>query len=434
MGEAEVAEEREGAAVRDEVRSWLQENWDPERPLLEWRGLLADSGWGCPAWPTEWFGRGLRPALSAVVAEEFRASGAVGTGAGAGVSLAANTILAHGSDLLKATYLRPIITGEHKWCQLFSEPGSGSDLAGLTTRAVRDGDEWVVNGQKVWNTGAHKAHFGILLARTDWDVPKHRGITYFVIDMHQPGIEVRPLRQMNGHASFNEVFLSDARVRHDHVVGAVNAGWAAATTTLMHERGMAGGIGQRRSGGGGAGRATAPPGRTQREADAELAAYRETYKWYPQRAGRVDLIEGQARAHGRADDPVVRQAIASVLAFEGSARWSARRAKAARAAGKQPGPEGSLGKLSSSVTARAAHETHTLIVSAHGMLSGPDTDAGGLISEILVSTPAQSIAGGTDEIQRNILGERVLGLPKEPSVDNDVAFREVRTNARSAEG
>jgi alkylation response protein AidB-like acyl-CoA dehydrogenase len=362
------------------------------------------------------------------VAEEFRAAGAVGTGAGAGVSLAANTILAHGSDELKATYLRPIITGEHKWCQLFSEPGSGSDLAGLTTRAVRDGDEWVVSGQKVWNTGAQKAHHGMLLARTDWDAPKHRGITFFVIDMHQPGIEVRPLRQMNGHASFNEVFLTDARVRHDHIVGAPNSGWAAAVTTLMHERGMAAAIGQRRSGG--KERSGAPVGRTKREADEETAAYRETYKWYPQRAGRIDLIEPQARAHGKAADPVVRQAIASTLAFEQSARWTAKRARAARAAGKQPGPEGSLGKLSSSITARAADRTHTRIIGAHGMLNGPDTDAGGLVAEILVSTPAQSIAGGTDEIQRNIMGERVLGLPKEPTVDTDVAFRDVRTNAR----
>jgi alkylation response protein AidB-like acyl-CoA dehydrogenase len=367
--------------------------------------------------------------LVGVVNEEFREVGAVGTGAGAGVSLAANTLLAHGSDELKATYLRPIVTGEHTWCQLFSEPGSGSDLAGLTTRAVRDGDEWVVDGQKVWNTGAHKAQLGMLLARTDWDAPKHRGLTFFVLDMRQPGIEVRPLRQMNGHASFNEVFLTAARVRHDHVVGAVGGGWAAATTTLMHERGMAAAIGQRR-GGGGRERLEAPAGRTRREADAETAAYRETYRWYPQRAGRIDLVEGQARAHGKVGDPAVRQAYAATLAFEQAARWTAKRARAARAAGKQPGAEGSLGKLSSSVTARAAHGTHTLVVGAHGMLTGPATDAGGLVAEVLVSTPAQSIAGGTDEIQRNILGERVLGLPKEPSVDNDVPFREVRTNTR----
>jgi alkylation response protein AidB-like acyl-CoA dehydrogenase len=191
------------------------------------------------------------------------------------------------------------------------------------------------------------------------------------------------------------------------------------------------GIGQR-NGSSGRGRAAAPAGRTRREADAETAAYRETYKWYPQRAGRIDLIEGQARAHGCADDLLIRQSIASVLAFEKSARWTAKRGRAARAAGKPPGPEGSLGKLASSVTARAAHHAHTAITGAHAMLTGADTDAGGLIAEIFVSTPAQSIAGGTDEIQRNIMGERVLGLPREPSVDTDVVFRDVRTNTRSS--
>jgi alkylation response protein AidB-like acyl-CoA dehydrogenase len=239
----------------------------------------------------EWYGRGLPPSLAGVVTEEFRALGAVRTGVGAGVSLAANTILTHGSDELKATYLRPIVTGEHKWCQLFSEPGSGSDLAGLTTRAERDGDEWVVNGQKVWNTGAHKARYGMLLARTDWDAPKHRGITFFVIDMQQPGIEVRPLRQMNGHASFNEVFLTDAQVRHDHIVGAVNAGLAAATTTLMHERGMAAGIGQR-SGSGGRERTAPAAGRNGRPTPRLRPTGRPTSGT---RSGRAALIWSRAR-------------------------------------------------------------------------------------------------------------------------------------------
>ncbi|MFN0030244.1 MAG: acyl-CoA dehydrogenase family protein [Acidimicrobiales bacterium] len=423
-------EDADAAAVRDEVRTWLEANWDPERPLLEWRSILADSGWGCPSWPVQWYGKGLRPSLAGVVTEEFRRAGAVGTATGAGMSLAANTILAHGSDELKAAYLRPIVTGEHNWCQLFSEPGSGSDLAGLTTRALLDGDEWTVNGQKVWNTGAHKADVGMLLARTDWDATKHRGLTFFVIDMAQPGVEVRPLKQMNFHASFNEVFLTDARVPRDHVVGEINAGWAAATTTLMHERGMAAGIGRSRGVVGGRGAERGPQGRTQIEADAEARAYRETYKWYPQRAGRPDLIPAQAAAHGLTDDPLARQGIAALHAFEQAARWTARRGRAARAAGKQPGPEGSLGKLSSSITARACNDVHTMLMGPHAMLSGMDTDQQGLIAEVLISTPAQSIAGGTDEIQRNIMGERVLGLPKEPSIDNDVPFRDVRTNAR----
>ena len=175
--------------------------------------MLADSGWACPSWPQEWYGRGPAGAgPTAIVHEEIADGGAVGPPVGGGMALAAPTILAHGSDALKRRLLRRILTGEDTWCQLFSEPGSGSDLAGLTTRAELDGDEWVVNGQKVWNTSAHHADSGMLLARTDWDVPKHRGITYFVLPMQQPGVEVRPLRQMNGHASFNEVFLTDARV------------------------------------------------------------------------------------------------------------------------------------------------------------------------------------------------------------------------------
>ncbi len=430
MAETRRSEDHQTSALRDEVRTWLRANWDAERPLLEWRSILADSGWGCPTWPVQWYGKGLAPSLAGVVTEEFRRVGAVGTATGAGMSLAANTMLAHGSDELKATYLRPIVTGEHKWCQLFSEPGSGSDLAGLTTRAVLDGDEWTVNGQKVWNTGAHKAHLGMLLARTDWEATKHRGLTFFVIDMLQAGVEVRPLRQMNFHASFNEVFLSDARVPSNNVVGEINAGWAAATTTLMHERGMAAGIGRSRGVVGGRGADRGPQGRTQTEADAESRAYRETYRWYPQRAGRPDLIPAQATAHDMSADPIARQRIAAVHAFEQAARWTARRGRAARAAGKQPGPEGSLGKLSSSITARACNDAHTLLMGPHAMLSGMDTDQQGLIAEVLISTPAQSIAGGTDEIQRNIMGERVLGLPKEPSIDNDVPFRDVRTNAR----
>ncbi|MPY94973.1 MAG: acyl-CoA dehydrogenase, partial [Acidimicrobiia bacterium] len=215
-----MAEPGDAAALRDEVRTWLAEWWDPERPVVEWRGILADAGWACPTWPVGWYGRDLPGRLAAVVTEELQAAGAVGPATGVGMSLAAPTILEHGSDDLKRRLLRPILTGEHTWCQLFSEPGSGSDLAGLTTRAVRDGDEWVVDGQKVWNSGAHKAAYGMLLARTDWDVPKHRGISFFALPMAQPGVEVRPLRQMNGYATFNEVFFTAARVPASDLVGA----------------------------------------------------------------------------------------------------------------------------------------------------------------------------------------------------------------------
>jgi alkylation response protein AidB-like acyl-CoA dehydrogenase len=395
--------------VREEVRAFLEKSWDPELPLREWRETLADSGWGCPTWPVEWFGRGLSESDANIVRDELSRVNAVGTAGGSAMSLAAPTIVEHGADDVKSRLLRPAITGEHKWCQLFSEPGSGSDLAGLTTRADRDGDEWIVSGQKVWNTGAVNADYGMLLARTDWDSPKHRGISWFALPMKQPGVEVRPLKQMNEYQSFNEVFMTEARVPHANVVGEVGGGWAVATTTLMFERTMQ------------AARLAFVPedrsGRCAREAADEAEAYAQTYVWYPQRAGRADLVLAS-----HSDDPVTRQRIVDVYMRERTARWTAMRAQAARRQGKPPGPEGSLAKLAASELARRCAIAHTKLRGAHAML------AGDVVHEILVSVPAVSIAGGTDEVQHNIIGERVLGLPKEPSVDADIPFREVRRN------
>ncbi len=406
--------------VRSEVRSWLDANWDENRPLLEWRDMLADSGWGCPAWPTEWYGRGLSPSLAAVVDAEFDRVEAVGVAGGSAMSLAAPTLLEHGSDDVKSRLLRPALTGQHRWCQLFSEPGNGSDLAGLTTRADLDGDEWVITGQKLWTTGAMKADWAILVARTNFDVPKHKGITYFVIDMHQPGVEVRPLMQMNRYASFNEVFLTEARVPVRDVVGTVGEGWRVALATLAHERSLPSARAFQAG--------TNRTGRCRDEAVAEATDYFKTYAWYPQRAGRTDLTIPQAQAAGLSDNPVIRDALMRLRCLDQTAKWTAQRARAARLAGKPPGPEGSIGKLVGSQIARMAAEVHAQIVGAYGMLSGDDAPMNGLIHEILVSVPGQSIAGGTDEIQRNILGERSLGLPKEPSVDAEIPFRQVRTN------
>jgi alkylation response protein AidB-like acyl-CoA dehydrogenase len=410
--------------VQAEVRAWLAGTWDPDRPLGEWRAALADSGWGCPTWPLEWYGRGLTTELGRVVADELRTAGAVGPAVGVGMSLAAPTILAHGSDELKARLLRPIATGEDTWCQLFSEPGNGSDLAGLTTRATRDGDEFVVEGQKVWTTGAQHAAYGMLLARTDWDAPKHKGITFFALPMRQPGIDVRPLRQMNGRASFNEVFITEAKVPASNVVGGLHGGWAVALTTLAHERGLAAGLlGGLPPGGG---------GRTRDEAMAEVSAYLKTYEWYPQRAGRADLVPVRAAATGLAHDPVTRQMVAHLTATERASRWTADRAAASRRTGRPPGAEGSIGKLTASLIAREAAAAHTTLAGAAGMLTGADSPEHGIVAEVLVSVPGASIAGGTDEVQHNIIGERVLGLPREPSVDADVPFREVMVNRRRA--
>jgi alkylation response protein AidB-like acyl-CoA dehydrogenase len=405
--------------VRDEVRGWLDANWDPERPIREWREILVDSGWACPTWPQEWFGKGLSRELGAVAGEEFAKTGAVGPAIGVGMGLAAPTILDHGSDDIKRRFLRRTITGEDKWCQLFSEPGSGSDLAGLTCHAELSGDEWIVNGQKVWTTGAKTAAYGLLLARTDWDVPKHRGLTYFVLPMEQDGVDVRAIKQMNLHASFNEVFISDARIPRDNVVGDQGDGWRVALTTLAYERA-------------GIGRIFTPAsqesqGRTAREAAEEAAAYLKTYVWYPQRMGRPDLVIPHAKAAGKTDDPRIRQRIAYIQSLVHIEKWTQQRARAARAAGN-PGPEGSIGKLLTSRIAQASAEAHGAIGGAQVMLGDGEGPMDGIVSEITLSYPAQSIAGGTDEIQLNILAERVLGLPKEPQVDSEVAFREVRKN------
>ncbi|WP_040490994.1 acyl-CoA dehydrogenase family protein [Ilumatobacter nonamiensis] len=405
--------------VRAEVRAWLAAAWDPDLSLLEWRRRLLESGWAVPSWAPERHGRGLGAWADAIVSEELTAVGAVGTPVGGGMSLAAPTIVDHGPDRVRDRFLEPIITGEETWCQLFSEPGAGSDLAGITTRAERDGDRWILNGQKVWNTSADHADFGLLVARSNWDVPKHRGLTYFVLPMNQPGVEVRPLKQMNYHASFMEVFLTDAVVPAENVVGDVGQGWSVALTTLSYERRFAS-----------MGKADLPgEGRAAEEARAEAERYYQTYAWYPQRAGRVDLAVEYAHRAQSSDDPVIRQELARLISMQRVSQWTARRAAAARALGRPPGAEGSIGKLALSNLARQAARTHSLIGGADGMLSGADGAFDGMIGEVLISVPAQSIAGGTDEIQRNILGERILGLPREPSVDTDVAFRDVRRNA-----
>jgi alkylation response protein AidB-like acyl-CoA dehydrogenase len=401
------------------LRAWLQANWDPDLSLVEWRRRLVSARWAVPSWPAAWHGRGWPVWSDEAVSTELAVQGVVGLPLGSAMGLVAPTLLAHGSDDLLERFLLPILTGQERWCQLFSEPGSGSDLAGLTTRAELDGDEWVVNGQKVWNTSAHHADFGMLLVRTDWDAPKHRGITYLVLPMHQPGVLVRPLRQMNGYASFNEVFLTDARVPRRYLVGQVNEGWRVAQTTLAHER---------RFGALSARHFDPSPRRAYEEARAEADEHFKPYVWYPQRAGRADLLVGRAEATGQRQDPNVRQAIAGVVAMQRASGWTAERARVARAAGGPPGPEGSLGKLASSQLARAAATAHSRIGGSSAMLAGTDAPLEGTVTEVLVSVPGQSIAGGTDEIQRNILGERVLGLPREPDANRDRPFREVPRN------
>lgn len=409
--------------IEQEVSTWLDENWNPDLSLIEWRNILVDGGWSTPHWPEEYFGRGFTQEQSSVVSRIFHARGVVPVAQAGPRRLAAETILAMGNDLQKRRFLRPILTGEESWCQLFSEPGSGSDLAGLSTKAEFIDGQWIINGQKVWNTSAHHADWGILVARSNWDVPKHQGISYYLIDMRQPGVEVRQLKQMNGHASFNEVFMTDAVVDADHLIGVEGEGWAVAKTTLSYERRL-GGVGRSNPGVSSAGL-----GRAHQEYEEELAIANEPYTWYPQRQGRVDLVLPRARETGAIQDPAVRQEIARLICMQKGASLAAAAAEAKRKSGSNElVPAGSIGKLAASVIARQASHCHTMISGADAMRSGPDSAEDGMVAEVLVSVPAISIAGGTDEIQRNIISERVLGMPREHRSDTG-PFRDIKRNA-----
>ena len=415
-----MAEEHE--EVRAEAAAWLREHWDPDLTVREWWTLLAGSGWGFPTWPREWFGRGLRPAQVAAARLAFGEVGAIGPPASLGQLLGGPTLLAHAGQELKERFLPALAHGREFWCQFFSEPGAGSDLAGLQTRAVRDGDVWVVSGQKVWTSGAQYADRGMLLARTDPDVPKHQGLTYFVIDLDQPGVEVRPLHQMNGGHGFNEVFFTDARVGGDRVVGQVGGGWAVAMTTLMFERSMSA-------------LPSAQPGRKlgmleARAGDVASGRVRSEREGYGAAAVSAAVIE-VARSLEREADPLVRQRLAQLAALEEVNRLAGLRPPGK--AGEGPGAAGSVRKVARSNVARLSSAVGMEVLGAHGMLVGPETPGAGRLQHMALSSPGTSIAGGTDEIQRNIIGERVLGLPKEPRLDVDVPFRELKTGTQSGD-
>jgi alkylation response protein AidB-like acyl-CoA dehydrogenase len=369
--------------------------------------------------------------------------GALPAPGGLGLLLAGPTIATHGTPEQKQTFLYDIVTGKKGWCQLFSEPGAGSDLAGLQCKAVKDGDEWIVNGQKVWTSAGHVADLGMLIARTDTDVPKHQGITYFAIDMHQPGIEVRPLKEMTSHALFNEVFLSDARVSDDALIGGLNNGWAVANTTLANERA---GLG---AGGGHAATSIAFPGTVMGHLSKRAGDFvsndgknrrRRAAAGGGGAASSEKLLVDLARGNGALQDPAVRQDLMRLHTLNEIARFTNLRMKAAKAAGKAPGPEANTAKLSMSRIVRLSRDVGLRILGPYGTLhayEGQDRGAldqatgnpfAGMITEMALFSPAPSIYGGTDEIQKNIIGERVLGLPKEPNQDKITAFKDLKQN------
>ncbi|MHB1583425.1 MAG: acyl-CoA dehydrogenase family protein [Acidimicrobiales bacterium] len=409
--------------VRAEVRRWLADAWDPTITVGAWWARLADSGWGMPGWPSEWSGRSLDERGVAAVREEMVRAGVLGPPSGAGPLMAAPVILAYGSDDQRRRWLRSLARGEEHWCQFFSEPDAGSDLAGVKCRAVRDGDEWVVNGQKVWNSGTLLADRGILLARTDPSAPKHRGLSFFVIDVDQPGIEIRPIRQMNDRTEFNETFFTDARVGDDAMVGNPGDGWRAALATLSNERANF-------AGGGDGDLVTVEAGRragnlVRRVGDvlAEAAGATEMGGANtPPVSTPADLVE-LARRHDRDRDPLVRQRIAAVRAASEALRLNGLRAAAVSAAGGEPGAERSVNYLGAVRVLREVRDLAGAIVGPAATLMGPGAPDAGDVAMTIMTVPCHGIQGGSEQIQMNILGERVLGLPKEPQVDRDAPFQ-----------
>ena len=385
--------------VTAELAAWLEANWDPDLTVGEWWERLGTAGWSAPAWPSEWFGHGLSRSDAVGAHQTISEFGALGPPGGLGLLLAGPTIVEHGTDDQRRRYLRDIVTGQRGWCQLFSEPGAGSDLAGLQARAVKDGDEWVVNGQKVWNTLAHMADRGMLVARTDPDVPKHKGLTYFALDMHAPGVEVRPLVQITGEAEFNEVYMTDVRVPDRDRIGDTGDGWRVSMTTLMNERVTIGGaVAQRESG---------PIGDLMR-----------LWRGLPE---------------DRRRDPVSRDKVAALWTEAEVLRLTNLRATQNRKAGIA-GPEGSVSKLAFAEVNKRIYELAVNLMGPDGLLidsyefvrpQAAQLTGGGDPRKMFLRSRANSIEGGTSEILRNIMGERVLGLPGEPRTDKALPWKDV---------
>jgi len=376
----------EGPAALRSVRSPTQ--------YRQWYPTFAEAGLVVPTWLPDHGGlgitndvaRAIEPALAPLRLTRLNPLG---------LNNVAAALFSHGSEEQRLRFLPPIVRNEEKWCQLFSEPGAGSDLASLATRAVRDGDEWVISGQKVWTTWADEADFAILLARTDPEEPKHKGITYFLLDMHQPGVEVRPLRQITGDAEFNEVFLDGARVPDAHRVGDVNDGWRVSASTLSSERQMVSG-----SGSGGMGRLG---------------------------GSSTERLITLAQECGRWDDPVVRHKVMRLWAQEQIRGWTNARVRAALSAGQSPGAASSIGKVHQATLNQQIQDLMVDLLGTAAVAWPATDDEDALPREVqgMMRSLANSTEGGTTDINKNILGERVLGLPKEPDPWKGKPWKEI---------
>ena len=408
--------------LRADVEAFVDENWIPDLTVGEWWKVLSAARFASPSLPESAGGRDFGRALAAVVSSVLAERQVLGPPTGLGRMLAAPTIAAHGSADQIGRFIPKILDGSVGWCQLFSEPNAGSDLAGLQCRADRDGDEWIISGQKVWTSGGQVADWGMLLARTDPDAPKHKGISWFAFEMDQPGVEVRPLREMTGRALFNEVFIDEARVADANIIGGANNGWAVANATLMFERASLGSAGRQPAGAvpGSKGKALNRPATDFSEklpSDGGVPGLGSDLWWR-----YVEL----ARKNGRIQDAVLRDELMQLYSLIEINRASVLRARDAR---QRTGAEPNIGKLVMSELFRRFRDVGLSVIGADGMLAGrSDGQSGGMIGEIALFSPGPSIYGGTDEIQRNIMGERVLGLPKEPGPDKTTPFRELPKN------
>jgi len=410
----------EEAAFRAEVRSWIDANApkelraeletsgfagvslsdvDPMAVAKAWQKKKSDAGWACLHWPKEYGGRGATPIERVIWGQEEGPYGALAGTFIIGHGMCGPTMMAFASEEQKRRYLPPLAAGEEIWCQLFSEPAGGSDLAGLRTRAERTADgsgDWIINGQKIWTSGAHYSDYGILITRTDPNVPKHKGLTMFFLSMKTPGVEIRPIKQANGDSGFNEVYFTDVRLPDAQRLGAVGDGWRVSLTTLMNERLSIG-----------SGMSTGFP---------EL----------------FDLCCRVETANGLAvDDPAVRQKLATWAIRTTGLKYNGFRAISAISRGETPGPENSIGKLVAGSTMQEIAMFAEELQAQAGIMTDPDlTAASGRFQRMLLRSPATRVEGGTDEILRNIIAERVLGLPADIRVDKDVPFNQIPTSAR----
>jgi len=393
----------EEARFREEAASWLAENAPTDEtfraltPLQQakvWQKRKYDAGWACLGWAPEFGGRGASAIEEVIWRQEESQYDLPANFFLIGQGMIGPTLMAWGSDEDKARFLPPLASGEEVWCQLFSEPAGGSDLAALRTRAEPDGDSWVINGQKIWTSGAHYSDYGVIVVRTDPAVPKHKGLSYFYVDMKAPGVEIKPIKQLTGDSDFNEVYFTDVRVSDSQRLGEVGQGWQVSLTTLMNERAAIGGsFGQM---------------------DVSLAM----------------SVAEEVEIDGRSalEDAAVRARIANWYVQEAGLKYTGYRSLTALSRGALPGPENSIGKLVGAPKMQAMSSYLMDLLGASGAIADESLAAkAGIIQRAYMGAPGLRIAGGTDEIMANIIAERVLGLPQEPRLDKGIPFNEVPT-------